>query len=134
MYNITNLLKKKNIFGMIWRILLVCKQEIRWFWYKACNVYIVRVQVKYLWAWQTNWTCTAILPHVTVPSLIPTFVRMSLTSSYRPACDICVYSILLLSNSFILLFSKISRHWHYKVPTVLYNNCLFFKANMLCLC
>jgi hypothetical protein len=47
MYNITNLLKK-NSFGISWRIQLVCKQEIMWFWYKACNVYIVRVQVKYL--------------------------------------------------------------------------------------
>jgi len=51
-----------------------------------------------------------------------------------PKTVLCVYNILLLSNSFILQFSKISRHWCYKVPTVLYNNCLFFKANMLCLC
>jgi len=46
MYNITNLLK--NILGISWRILLVCKREIMWFWYEACNVHIVRVHVKYL--------------------------------------------------------------------------------------
>jgi len=43
---ITNLLK--NILGISWRILLVCKLEIKWFWYKACNVHIVRVHVKHL--------------------------------------------------------------------------------------
>jgi hypothetical protein len=48
-------------------------------------------------------------------------------------CYLCVYSILLLSNSFILQFSQISKHWCSNVPTVFYNNCLFFKANMLCL-
>ena len=76
------------------------------------------VQMKYLWAWETNWTCTAMLAHATLLSFIPTVVRMSLTSSYRPACVICLYSILLLSNSFILQFSKISKHWCYKIPTV----------------
>jgi hypothetical protein len=87
MYNITNLLK--NILGISWRILLICKLEIMWFWY-ACNVHIDRVHVKYLWVWETNWTCTAMLPRVTLLSFKPTVVRMSLTSSYRPACVICV--------------------------------------------
>jgi len=40
----TNLLK--NSFGISWIVLLVCKQEIIWFWYKASNVFIVHV--KYL--------------------------------------------------------------------------------------
>jgi len=74
------------------------------------------------------------LAHVTVPSFIPTVVRMSLTTSYGPACVICVYSILLLIIAFILQLSKISEHWCYKVRTVFYNNCLFYKASMLCLC
>jgi hypothetical protein len=43
---ITNLLK--NILGISWRIMLVCKLEIMWFWYKACNAHIIRVHVKLL--------------------------------------------------------------------------------------
>jgi hypothetical protein len=87
-YNITNLLK--NILGISQRILLVCKLEKMWFWYKVCNVHIVSVQVKYLWGWETNWTCNAMLVHLTLLSFIPTVVRMSLTSHYRPACVICL--------------------------------------------
>ena len=47
MYNITNLLEKKLFQGIVENT-AVCKQEIMWFWYKAYNVHIVRVHVKYL--------------------------------------------------------------------------------------
>jgi hypothetical protein len=48
----TNLLK--NNVGVSWRTVLVCKLEIMQFWYKACNVSVVRVYVKYLSARETN--------------------------------------------------------------------------------
>jgi len=43
---ITNLLKK--VLGYYGEYCLCGKQEIMWFWYKAYNVYIVRMHVKYL--------------------------------------------------------------------------------------
>ena len=44
-----------------------------------CNVHIVSMHVKYLSAWETNRTGTAVLAHMQLGSFIQTVLQMSLT-------------------------------------------------------